>query len=247
MEDRKVFIFGFSHIRSLLAANKSRIDNGNVPGPVHFDIKLLIKMKGDQEIGNIELEDAIERALLVNEYEYIVISVLGTANITFGLLEHEIPFDIHLPDIEHQVRGNDSYTIPYRLMWDLFENVFERNVIIGKLRSAGLNNIIHISSPPPNQDNQLIRDTTRRYAVRKNKEIEVADPVLRLKLWKLEMDVLKQLCLDNGMQFLPVPGESQTPEGYLKMEYYGRDATHANGQYGELVLRQLEKMMTNST
>ena len=47
----------------------------------------------------------------------------------------------------------------------------------------------------------------------------------------------------HNVTLLYPPKITLTSKGYLKPEYYANDATHANADYGELVLQQIENIV----
>lgn len=72
-------------------------------------------------------------------------------------------------------------------------------------------------------------------------------PILRLKMWEVEMQALAGVCNEWGIGYIGVPPKARTTEGFLRPEYYAPDATHANVAYGHLVLEQLVDLATKST
>lgn len=205
---------------------------------MQFDINWLLKKRSEKVRGELKLKDAIERASLLNANEIVAILVLGAAHNKYGLLEHEQPFDVLSPGGENNKPSKELLFIPYNAVWDMLETDIKKNKTIQNIKKASRCRVIHISTPPPKEDNDFIKNSTNKL---RGDGISISSASVRLKLWNLEMNVIRHVCNEWGIQFLPAPESAMTPDGYLKPEYYGIDATHANTAYGELVLRQLEK------
>lgn len=231
---------GDSHTQALRKAQVARPadDRGNV----HFDINWLLTTKGDKTRGTLPREEAKIMAASLNPSDVVVLTIAGTLHNIFGLLRHEQPFDMF--DLEEKETSllDGTMLIPEKVLWDMFYTTAGKNKQIMALRDGASCPVYHLSTPPPKKDNQYIEARVVRYRERQVSEVGINSPCTRLKLWKLEMRVLKQLCTEWGMLLLPPPAGSQTAEGYLKHEFYADDATHANAAYGELVLQQLESI-----
>lgn len=105
-------------------------------------------------------------------------------------------------------------------------------------------------TPPPKEDDEFIRARLRKEQHFRRlaaglglepEQVPLSPPVLRLKLWHVLQGVLRDAAQDAGAGFVPSPRSAQTPEGFLKRELYAADVTHANTQYGKLMLEELRK------
>jgi hypothetical protein len=106
---------------------------------------------------------------------------------------------------------------------------------IGSLKSQGLY-IIESPAPCPSEAHILSSlDVVLRSEVEK---YGIAPAALRLAMWRLRCDIMKDLCGSISGHYLPVPACSLDADGFLKERYWG-NATHANQYYGELVVEQI--------
>ncbi len=237
MSMKKVLVLGDSHTQALAQAHEAR----TAQGAVQFDINWLAKRDGERPRGNLEMADALERAALLQPGDIIAISILGTLHNIYGLLRHEQPFDVFDTGDETMALEEGCSVVPEKALWDMFKDTSEQyRKKTAALRSRAGCHVYHLATPPPKEDNEFIASRIKRYRGRSAAEAGVNHPSTRLKLWRLEMRVLAELCAEWTVRFLPAPAEAQTPDGFLKPEGYANDATHANAAYGELVLRQLE-------
>lgn len=239
MRTKKVLVIGDSHTHALSTAISSRKNEARV----QFKVFWLMSRKGRR--GDISSKEAFEIISKLQASDLLVITILGTAHNALGLLQHDEPFDIAPrpeTNISHFEIIKGSSLIPRAALWDSLQNSMTENTFIPKAREAARCNTCHLFTPPPKEDNNFIMESTKRYQQRSIADRGVGHPSLRLKLWQLEMEVLGAVCAKWGVSTVPTPNAACTREGFLKPEYYAKDATHGNEDYGELVLQQLEQV-----
>jgi hypothetical protein len=122
----------------------------------------------------------------------------------------------------------------------MFEDLMRRNKSVKGFREAARCKVCHLATPPPKGDDDFVLAHAKNYRGVSIADTGITAAWLRLKLWQLEMLVLQSVCKDWNMLFFAAPGEGRTAEGFLKPEFYEKDATHANAAYGELMLTELE-------
>jgi hypothetical protein len=236
---KKVFVVGDSHTHALAKAQEARAERQPKSDDVHFDINWLASRKRGLSRGNLELADAFERAARLQPDDVMAISLAGTLHIVLGLLEHDKPFDVFTPGDESMTLAEGRVVVPENALWDMLMGGMPSKKI-DMLREKARCPVYHLATPPPKEDCEFILAWSVLYHGRVVAEAGLNPAATRLKLWKLEMRVLAHLCAGRSMSLMLPPVEAQTPEGFLKPEYYANDAAHANAAYGELVLRQLE-------
>jgi hypothetical protein len=64
----------------------------------------------------------------------------------------------------------------------------------------------------------------------------IAPPAFRYKLWRVQSLLLRELCSELGIEFVPASAEVQDPQGMLAKSFWVGDATHANASFGKMVL-----------
>lgn len=118
---------------------------------------------------------------------------------------------------------------------------------IERLQRAGCQPVL-CGTPPPKGNNAKLRTLLARetYFVKTAAEmglnideIELSPPWLRLKLWIVLQSLMEEIARRHGVEFVSVPDSVQTEEGFLKEEYWEKDATHANAEYGRVMLDHL--------
>ena len=233
---RRILILGDSHTRGLRKALAVRTSHSST---TEFEIHWLLSEKVGQSRGNLRIEDALTKISGLGPNDILGISVLGTAHNIFGLLQHEQPFDFALTPTGFAYQGGAS-VIPHRVISDTFEDSMRRNKYVKGFCETARCKVCHLAPPPPKGDNDFVLEHAKTYRGMSAAETGITPAWLRLKLWELEMLVLQSVCKDWNMQFFNAPEQSRTVDGFLKPEFYGKDATHANIPYGELMLTELE-------
>jgi hypothetical protein len=239
MSKGRILVIGDSHTAALEQANKKRASSGN------FDISVLrfSKIKNGKEIGDISVDAATSMVAESPPDDLITSTIGGNLHQVLGLVQHPVAFDFIEPGSPSSPDSQPCVLIPYQAIWAVFESRLRRKdgQRITTLREAAARPIYHLLPPPPKESAAHI---LQRYEADFEKAGIAANGVtpapIRLKLWRLQCAVLRSLCTEWDVRLLPPPEGTQTPEGFLKPEYYKNDATHANAGYGELVLRQLE-------
>ena len=109
-----------------------------------------------------------------------------------------------------------------------------------------------IGTPPPKKDSEKLRAVLDREpfflavaaSMKADRDsVRITDPYVRLKLWYLLQDMLREAAGRRGAHFVAVPPECQDREGFLRDEFWAPDVTHANADYGHIMLaRVLEEL-----
>ena len=118
---------------------------------------------------------------------------------------------------------------------------------IAMLRSAGAVRILLCETPPPRRDlSGVIHVAQGSDFWRRRMEQLQVDPEslqfypasVRLKLWKLLMRMTAEA---GETAMISAPPEALEPEGYLAPQFGATDLTHANRDYGRILLGHLMK------
>ncbi|MGH7026717.1 hypothetical protein [Brevundimonas sp.] len=164
----------------------------------------------------------------------------------FGMIQHPDPFDFHDPDIKTESLISGRRVVPVRVLEAAFRRfVGGRDVeLLKRYRKAGEGRVFVLAPPPPKEDDEFVR-TKSETLFRENgiDELGVTPAIVRLKLWALQVRVMRSVFVPMKIDVLLPPGDTVTRDGYLAPEFYGKDATHANTAYGSKVLDMLDKAL----
>lgn len=246
----KLFIFGDSHSIVIRRALKLRAasDRRSKVARIVVERMEIVKTLDDGRTvtGGVAYADAIE-ALAAAPPDSVFISVIG-GNIPngFGMMQHPVRFDYFEPSRPDLPTDETATIIPVATLEEQFEALLrERDwKSIRTLREPFRGRAYLLAAPPPKEDNEFIaRNAESQFKRRGIAEIGVSPPGLRLKLWHLQKRLMDEMCASIGMRPLAPPAAGLTPTGFLAPAYYGEDATHANADYGELVLEMAEQLV----
>ena len=168
--------------------------------------------------------------------DWVIVSVLGGNEYNaIGLIEHTAPFDFILPGRVADIPGGDIHCLPYRVVEDVIRGwVHPWANFLCELRSVFRGSIVHLEAPPPIFCNKFIEDNLD---VRNADRLKawgtcIGRPVLRLKLWQCQANVVRALCTELTVDYLPV-SDWALEDGAFLAERFRADATHANATYAE--------------
>lgn len=239
MSRGQILVFGDSHTLALERARTQRASSDNA----HISVRRFSKVKNGIAMGDISLDAAVSMVADSTPDDLIASTIGGNLHQVVGLVQHPAAFDFIEPGSQSAPDSQPCVLIPYQTMWAFFERNLRRNdgQRIKTLREAAAHPIYHLLPPPPKESAAHILQRYESDFEKAGIATKGVTPApIRLKLWRLQCAILQSLCTEWGVRLLPPPDGTQTPEGFLKPEYYKNDATHANVAYGELALRQLE-------
>jgi hypothetical protein len=125
--------------------------------------------------------------------------------------------------------------------------LIELNDILAALSKAGAGKVHVVATPPPKPDLRpwldVIRNSAYFKAQASRRGIEISEasltaPAVMLKMWRILQELMRETAQANGAAYLPVPQAAVDAQGFLKREYHA-DASHANREYGELVMQAI--------
>lgn len=241
----KLLVIGHSHLDAVRAAAERHASAYAAAGLALRFIQLREPRfvddasRDDDDIGQALLAEVARQA---DGCDASLLMVGGNAHNGLGLFEHPEPFDfvpdddpdgpldpsrtlIPAPLLAAHFRQNEPYARPAR----------QRARLLTLLPPARG----QTDSPPPIADTAtvqaLLPDAHRRSA----RALHGLSPAhLRLKVWRLHGAVLREDCAKLGLRALPAPAGTQDTQGGLATAFHGRDAIHANADYGHRVLEE---------
>lgn len=112
-----------------------------------------------------------------------------------------------------------------------------------QLKEKSKCNVVHLIPPPPKESNEhILKHHEAHFSNNGILDFGVSDPIFRNKVWNIQVDALKIIADEWGFELIYPPPEAVNESGFLGVDYYANDATHANAEYGALIIKQLIKM-----
>ncbi|QUT04358.1 hypothetical protein KFK14_14935 [Sphingobium phenoxybenzoativorans] len=237
-------MLGDSHTNAVFRAFSSKEQKLKIK---YMKIYRISKIKNGKKFGDIEFSSALRKIRRLKSKDYVFSMVGGNQYAIFSTIQHPVPFDFFYGGSSIIEHDRDVELIPERVIrTHLTSGVHGRDgVTLQALRKATSAQLYHILPPPPKIDSDYILNNHETHF--SNAEIGslgVSPPALRLRTWQMQNEILSTLCNKLGIGIMVPPAQSCTGEGFLRTEYYANDATHANRRYGDLILRQIEDIVS---
>ena len=251
MVKRKVVIVGDSHayaIQKAIAAQKAADPEFVFEFEFEFEAYRFKRPKRGKGFGDLTARQILRLIKKLTPRDVVVSTIGGNHHSAFGLIQHPVAFDVLLPGREEAV-AEGAQIIPSRAVSDYFVERLERGDIelVSQLASAAPCPVYHLAPPPPKRDDDFIRSNHEtQFAARGLTDNGVSPAPLRYKLWKLQTDLTQRIYEKAGVKQLMPPQKALDEDGYLRPDFYAKDATHANKKYGTLVLRQIKSSILAS-
>jgi len=236
---RQIVLFGDSHSHAVQSAIQKRIGKGQAAPLTAYR---LLKEKNGSHIGDTSFEDFLKLIGKLEANDVVLSMIGGNQHAVYSTIQHPQAFDFFEPGQEG-LASQSREIIPYRAIEAAFATGLRRGdgKSLEAIRAATVARVVHIIPPPPKRDNAFVEQHHESlFAVEGLAARGVSPPELRLKFWKLQTRVLEKLCAEFGIEVMMPPPPALEHRGFLRPEYYARDATHANWRYGERVLREVE-------
>ena len=196
------------------------------------------------KFGDISFPQALKLARRLRPQDILISVIGGNQHAVFSTIQHPQRFDFMLPD-ETTAIAPKSELIPFQTLYPYFRSALREGdgKTIAAFRRATKARMIHLLAPPPKRKNHWIEAYHDTLFVGGGLERQgVSRPEFRMKFWRLQNRAIEEICADLDVEVLGIPAQASDPEGFLDRHYYAGDATHANRQYGELVLHQLDAL-----
>lgn len=243
-EPLKVLFVGDSHIEQIVDAYaewvrarcpESRQFKADFVSFVEPEFALNRTAAADSDVLNARATEAITKSAA----DAIVSCVGGNAHNRVGLVNHPQRFDFVLAEDPDLPLDPSATILPSDAVRASLERAMSpRMRAFHAVCARTTKPMFHIESPPPIPSEDHIRRHPGVFGS-KIAELGVSPALLRYKLWRLHSTIVRELCVEAGVTFVPAPGEARDAHGMMVERAWGDDPTHGNRWYGELVLRQL--------
>jgi hypothetical protein len=174
----------------------------------------------------------------------IVIVWNGNQHIANFLFQTNPPFEFI--DAQDELSEEKFQPIPRTMIKEFFETYFlELDEVVPLMANA--NSITLMSGPAPKplayiktriKDEPFFAEVANSLQVDLD-SLAISSDLIRLELWKLVSEMLETRAKYLGVGFLPPPDEAVDSHGMLLEKYSGLDVSHANAEYGALLIEKI--------
>jgi len=239
--DAQIIICGHSHAASILEATKlPEMQASSAPAiSVCYSSDWAAGPPGDKEYWDFVAD--------LSYGKHVVIVWNGNQHNANFMFQTDPEFTVigAVGDVDDQKIA----LIPRSMIKEFFKPSFEElNEIIPSLSKAASTTIMNGPAPKPLSHIQKCILQEKYFTdIAKSLGVDIGDLVitsdsLRLELWKILAELLANKAKTLGANFFSAPLESQDAYGMLLPEYWTSDVTHANSQYGMLLMKDLWKL-----
>lgn len=237
---KKTLIIGDSHTHAFKRFLKLNSDETS------FEALTFAKIKNEVLVGDELLEDIKKRLeSQQDDYNAIVSFTGGNQHNSVSLIQHKETFSLANKCADAYV-GDGLGKLPREAL----KYIFDKGLRAGdfkKLKSIQESTILpifHVAATPPKKSTEHILNRPESDFVRKNiVDLGVTDAYLRLEVYKVQMEVTKDLCSELGITFIDLPDKVTDEDGFLAEQYYADDATHANIDFAEVIISILKNQV----
>ena len=171
----------------------------------------------------------------------------SNAHFSTALLLDAPRLDFVLPDRPDLPPDPAATLMPFDLVAGHVASSIRNHVGLLELVRAAVTGPVYVPPPPPpvrddRRFRSLLLSMDDEPLVRRVGGGRIAPASVRLKLWLLARDTMREMTTQAGAIFLPVPQEAVEPDGFLRLEY-ASDALHAAEAYGQLVGQSLAERL----
>jgi hypothetical protein len=234
----RALIIGNSHVECLRAAKAKRPDLF-----AEAEIYRLATDKADaKRDGMLTFNRAVNLIESCGQEVPVFVQSGGTWHNTVGLIQ--LASEFYFLDGAPAAAEPSGMLIPHRTVEQWFGSEVERMSSVKRLTESAKAGKFLLGTPPPKQSNNFLEHARarRRDGGSRGLTVEAArfmNPTIRLKLWTLEQQLVHKWATKNQIEYVKVPQRSRNSDGFLARRFYGSDTTHANFEYGMLVLNQV--------
>jgi hypothetical protein len=218
-------------------------------------IVLKVPKRGDQIVtlseSNVMIDSTVPdftkktKKILRRSEEPVVSFVGGVKHISIALRPvrrtGEPPFDFILPEEPELPLQEGTELIPHDAVREvLLRTTMRFRVLLEKIAQSTQAPVFQVESPPPPPERLMKAwfGSRHRHRGPDSGHFDLPMPLVRYKLWRLNSQLVREHSAELGVTFVEHPPEAVDSDGFLREELV-RNYTHANQDYGQLVVNQL--------
>lgn len=244
-----ILAVGNSQIGPFIRGHQSLRAKGQLACDVHgltfeaarYEPEYLFEKDGIQ-FNPTRIEDSLE-AIREKQPIAVVSTVVGSHHWIAGLIHNPRPYDFLVPSLPEHRKSPGTELIPYDLVVTRVRGDLDWQFgLVQAMRDFCDLPIFIVEAPPPVQSADMMLRSLFGHFQAAMEEFGCPSVSFRYKVWWLISDVAKQLCAERGFRFIEGPRETRDQQGFLKECYY-LDGVHGNDAYGELMAREVARVM----
>ena len=177
--------------------------------------------------------------------QFIMLSLGGNEHSALSVVQRQERFDFILGEAPDLPLDPDATILPEAVIREtLRETMEEVSATLRAFRDTVSLPIIHIEPPPP-LPRERVLDHPGEFFHTVIDSTRVSSNCLRYKMWRTQAKLYREICERLDVFYAPIPKDFFAEDGTLAPFAWGKDATHANPQFGEhMILDALSLLAT---
>ncbi|MDQ2089792.1 hypothetical protein [Marimonas arenosa] len=160
----------------------------------------------------------------------------GNEHNMLSLLEHDRPIDFILPGHEHLGLQDGAEIVTCAYIREVVSTRLERNLkYLPEILEFCPVPLIQVQAPPPIGDTDHILNNLGAFGKNLTGTPRIAANAFRWKVWRLQSQLTEEFCRGLEVPFLENPDPVFSDGGFLRDDLLGRDPTHGNRKYGQIM------------
>lgn len=157
-----------------------------------------------------------------------------------GLLRHPRHFDFVVPHRPDLFLDETAERLTYGFVRATFDRILSHyKPGLSALRDRAELPVLSIESPPPKGDDDFVKANLDKYFHDNMEDLRLSGRDMRLKMWIVRSEAMRALCQNSSLEYLHGLEGTTDTDGFLLPEFWPRDATHANREYGRLLIEHV--------
>lgn len=190
-----------------------------------------------------DLNPAILDLMATDGLAFILLSMGGNEHNVLSMRQTTPRFDFISSDEPDGPLDPKAEIVPEAAIRETLRDYMRENMqVLRALRAASPLPMALIEPPPPLPRAHVLAYPKEFFRSQFDQQGMSSD-ALRRKAWRVETRMLQAICGEIGVAYVPTTPELIGPDGLLKAEACGQDASHANEAYGEIMIAAAARLM----
>jgi hypothetical protein len=248
VDAKPILVVGHSHAKALLDNMR---EHGGPPTSGEVSLRPLDAHNAIWGLAGPGLDDRatmFNKAIEMAEGRSVALLWDGNQHSSLFLVEQPVPFDLAPRGLEHLPLQDGAVIVPEAVVRARFRGTLGLLYpLVSAIQSRPDSALTLVGTPPPKRGEGL-----RALALNEGvffagpTGLRLTPPSIMLKLWFVLQDVYREVASEVGIRFVPAPESTRDEDGFLKEEFWAADATHANAEYGRVMISHLAQSLRGS-
>jgi hypothetical protein len=192
-----------------------------------------------------ELNDAILDACRDGEPRFLLLSIGGNEHNVLSMAQPARRYDFILGENPDLPLDQSGEIIPESAVRETLRAwMSDKTAVLRAIRKVSEAPMIQIEPPPP-----LPREQVLAYPKEFFRSIleqrKLSSDLLRYKMWRVQAKLMRDLCDEADVLYVETLPDMIDEAGMLAKKAWGKDATHANEFYGEAMVAEALRRLSD--